>query len=106
MKAGGREAPYMYFSTLHWKPIANGYSSFLPPSYVRLSAAMGRRLPSAEALDLAADMGVSHAVVHSDRLGTPESVREWEQAMADRLELVRAFGADRVYRIKAPPAGR
>jgi len=105
MKAGGREAPYMYFSTLHWKPIANGYSSFLPLSYVRLSAAMGRQLPSAAALDLAASMGVTHAIVHSDRLGPPERYRAWEQAMAERLDLVEAFGADRVYRLRAPTAG-
>jgi hypothetical protein len=103
MKAGGRELPYMYAATLHWKPIANGYSGFLPPSYERLSAAMGRSLPGAAALDLAAAMGVSHVVVHEERLGAPR-VEAWARAIAPRLQLVHVAGADRVYRLRGAPA--
>jgi len=99
MRAGGREAPYMYAATLHWKPIANGYSSFLPPTYQQLSAAVGRALPSAEALDLAARLGVTHLVVHGERLGPPARLRQWEQQLETRLLLVHATGADRVYRL-------
>jgi hypothetical protein len=99
MRAGGREAPYMYAATLHWKPIANGYSSFLPPSYQQLSAAVGRSLPGAEALDLAARLGVTHLVVHGERLGPPGRLRQWEQQLGGRLRLVHASGADRVYRL-------
>ena len=31
-----RENAYLYASTLHWKPIANGYSGYLADSYVEL----------------------------------------------------------------------
>jgi len=103
MRTGGREAPYMYAATLHWKPIANGYSSFLPPSYQRLSAAVGRGLPSAEALDLVANLGVTHLVVHAERLGPPARLRQWEAQMHDRLLLVHAADADRVYRLEPAP---
>lgn len=97
MRGGGREAPYMYAATLHWKPIANGYSSFLPPSYERLSAAVGRGLPSGEALDFVASLGVTHLVVHAERLGPPARLRQWEAQMSGRLRLVHAAGTDRVY---------
>lgn len=100
MRAGSREAPYMYAATLHWKPVANGYSSFLPPSYERLSAAAGRELPSAEALDLVAGLGVTHLVVHAERLEPPARLRQWEAAMNDRLRLVHVGGTDRVYRLE------
>jgi hypothetical protein len=103
MRSGGREAPYMYAATLHWKPIANGYSSFLPPSYERLSAAVGRGLPSAEALDLVAGLGVTHLVVHAERLGPPARLRQWEAQTSDRLRLVHAAATDRVYQLV--PAG-
>ena len=104
MRAGGREAPYMYAATLHWKPIANGYSSFLPPSYQQLSAVVGRALPSAEALDLAASLGVTHLVVHGERLGPPARLRSWEEQLGGRLLLVNAAGTDRVYRLVGQPA--
>ncbi|HET9768088.1 MAG TPA: hypothetical protein VFS60_14635, partial [Thermoanaerobaculia bacterium] len=105
MRAGGREAPYMYAATLHWKPIANGYSSFLPPSYQQLSAAVGRSLPSAEAVDLAARLGVTHLVVHGERLGPPARLRQWEEELGARLRLVHAAGADRVYRLVVSETG-
>jgi len=100
MRTGGREAPYMYAATLHWKPIANGYSSFLPPSYGRLSAAVGRGLPSAEALDVVGSLGITHLVVHAERLGPPARLQQWEEQMGDRLRLVHSADTDRVYLVE------
>ena len=37
-----REARYMYYSTLHWKPIANGYSGFAPAAYRRAATSPSR----------------------------------------------------------------
>jgi hypothetical protein len=107
MKESWRETAYMYDSTLHWKPIANGYSSFLPPSYNQLSDAMGRQLPEASALDLAERMGITHLVVHPLDLGGPWRrardpfglVRRWEGEMGPRIELVHDADPDRVYRL-------
>jgi hypothetical protein len=109
MRAYWHETPYMYYSTLHWKPIVNGYSSFIPPSYDRISGAVQRFLPDADAVDLLAATGVSHIVVHRDDLGgewrrakDPERlVRQWEADMGKRVELVHDADPDRVYRIVA-----
>ena len=107
MQAYAREVPYMYYSTRHWKPIANGYSGFLPPSYDRLAAAVGRNLPDAEAIDLVEQMGITHLVVHPFELGGEWRkakdplglLRRWEGEMGRRIELVHDADPDRVYRI-------
>lgn len=114
MRAYWHETPYMYYSTLHWKPIANGYSSFLPPSYERISGQVLRFLPDAAAVDLLAEVGVSHIVVHGDDLGGAWRrardplvlVRRWEGEMGRRVELVHDSDPDRVYRIVPRPKAR
>lgn len=35
-RAGPQDPTYMYYSTMHWKPLVNGYSGFAPPSYREL----------------------------------------------------------------------
>jgi membrane protein YfhO len=114
------EATYMYYSTAHWKPIANGYSSFVPDSYDRLAAAV-RLLPEGDGLSLLESMGITHVVVHTDLLAKravaaadaqPQGnamVREWERRFRGRrVELVYPGDPERVYRIipmfsAAPP---
>jgi hypothetical protein len=114
MKASWRETAYMYYSTLHWKPIANGYSGYLPPSYEQLSDQLGRGFPDLETLDLLARMGITHVVVHPLELGgewrraqDPMGlVRQWEEEVDGRIELVKDADPDRVYRIvprRSPP---
>ena len=39
-RLGPQDATYMYYSTLHWRPLLNGYSGFAPPSYFELRDAM------------------------------------------------------------------
>ena len=58
-------APYMLYSTAHWKPIINGYSGFMPASYQRHWEA-ARRFPQPEAIAALARIGVTHVVVHDD----------------------------------------
>ena len=103
----------MYYSTLHWKPIANGFSGFIPPSYDRLAGRLQSFLPDAEAVDFLAHSGITHVVVHADRLGgqwrrlqDPAGfIRRWEGEMGPRIALVHAADPDRVYRI-VPGAAR
>jgi hypothetical protein len=45
-----RQAQVTYFSTVHWLPIANGYSPYAPPTYGAFMDAAAR-LPAADALD-------------------------------------------------------
>jgi hypothetical protein len=112
MRAYWHETPYMYYSTLHWKPIAHGYSSFIPPGYDRLSNQVLRFLPDAAAVDLMTEMGISHMVVHVDDLGGSwrrakdpmEKISRWEERLEGRVELVHDADPDRVYRIVRTPA--
>jgi hypothetical protein len=117
------EAAYMYYSTRHWKPIANGYSSFVPASYHELAPTV-RLLPESDGFELLERMGIGHLVVHSDLLVKRQEgesqeeadargaamVREWEQRfLGRRIELVYRGDPDRVYRLiplsGASPAG-
>jgi hypothetical protein len=48
-RLGPQDATYMYYSTLHWMPLLNGYSGFAPPSYFELRDAM-RTFPDRNAI--------------------------------------------------------
>jgi len=54
---------YMYFSTWHWTRMVNGYSGFVPKSYIKL-----RRdtllFPAGEAVDALRRQGVTHVIVN------------------------------------------
>jgi hypothetical protein len=55
----------MFYSTIHWRPIVNGYSGFFPPHYERLAAVLSDipRHPDLSLETLRA-IGVTHAIVH------------------------------------------
>ncbi len=63
-----RNARYLLSSTVHWKPMLNGYSGFTPASYRRMSEAM-RSFPSPPTTDLLRAAGATHVIVHGDLLG-------------------------------------
>jgi hypothetical protein len=67
-----RNAPYVYWSTVHWHPLVNGYSGFAPPNYASLERVLSE-FPddlSHEALELHA---VRYVIVHWDRWTTPDA---------------------------------
>lgn len=102
-----RETRYIYYSTLHWKPLANGFSGYDPPSHQRLTSQI-RFLPEGAALDLLREMWISHIVVHADGPLRREGLRKWEQRFAtgpDRqVELVYRSGSSAVFRVLDSPA--
>jgi hypothetical protein len=55
--------PYMYFSIWHWIPMVNGYSGFVPDSYVELQKAM-RGFPDPGTIETLRRRGVTHVVVN------------------------------------------
>ena len=63
--------PYMYFSISHWRPMVNGYSGFIPPSYQALVEGT-TTFPADAALDYLARVGVTHIGLHC-RLWEPEA---------------------------------
>jgi hypothetical protein len=62
-----RETAYMLASTVHWKPLINGYSGYAPPTY-DLLAARARWLPEPGVLQDLVDMaGLRWVIVHAGR---------------------------------------
>ena len=55
----------MFYSTVHWKPLVNGYSGFAPPHYGRLTAVLSE-IPRHADVSLAAlkEIGVTHVLLH------------------------------------------
>jgi hypothetical protein len=55
----------VYYSTVHWRPILNGYSGFFPPHYGELQFMLSD-LPRHPELSLAAlkEAGATHVIVH------------------------------------------
>jgi len=97
---------YMFYSTLHWKPLVNGYSGGAPPQYGMLTESLkdvGRR-PD-RAWQAIVDSTATHAIVHERSYqndGGP-LLSAWLRSRGARE--VAAFGSDRVFvmpRIQSP----
>jgi len=81
----------MYYSTVHWRPLVNGYSGFFPPYYSRLGAAL-RDVARHPDLSWQAirDSGATHVLVHEAAYRNDEG-REISRFLTER-------GAKAVYR--------
>ncbi len=73
-----REAENMLFASLHWKPIANGYSSALPVSYRRLLR-MFSQVPRPDLVPELRRLGITHIQLHWDRIspGMQPAINQW-----------------------------
>jgi len=96
---------YMYYGTLHWRPLVNGFSAHIPPAQLWLRQHCCKPAPEGEALARLERWGVSHILIHRFELPL------WQRLELDRWsasgngELVYAGGGDRVYRL-LPVAAR
>lgn len=78
LRKDSRENDYLYASTLHWKPIANGYSGYMADSYLALSDHIPF-VPHDDGFELLRKMGITHIVVHARRPDRAKILRRWEQ---------------------------
>jgi hypothetical protein len=53
----------MYYATVHWRPMLNGYSGFSPPSYHALQHYL-RDFPGASSLVYLQQRGARYLLVH------------------------------------------
>jgi hypothetical protein len=96
-------APYLLAQTVHFAPILAGYSGWSTPGYDERLRALST-FPGDESRATLAGLGVTHVVIHLDRL--PEY-----RAAIDRLDAVAWLAREmddatvRVYRVQ-PPAPR
>jgi hypothetical protein len=84
---------YMYRSTLHWRPLLNGYSGFYPRSYIALLIAM-RSFPDSRSIEHLQSMGATVLVVHDPQHGTDEYERALERLARDPKVQVIGSGVD------------
>jgi hypothetical protein len=103
-RPGFHESVYMAYSTLHWKPMVNGYAGIEPRGYVRIRQEM-MSFPSEEFLGLLREVGVRYIVLHRDGYG-PNQTRRLEAQLEDAppgsLREVVTFERDTVYELLAP----
>lgn len=93
-----RNGRYMIASTIHWRPILNGYTAYPPPSAGFYSAAI-RELPDPAALQLLVETSdLEYLVVHRDEL-TPQEAARWPKAALEGLTLAAKFGGDEIYEV-------
>ena len=78
----------MLASTVHWHPILNGYSGFIPPSYQRALDAL-RGFPDDRALAALHALGVTHGDpprrVHRPPGPSPSTTRSRTRTCSNRL---------------------
>jgi hypothetical protein len=97
-----RNAPYMLGSTLHFKPMLNGYSGFMPPSYVDHFLRLAD-FPSVQSVSALRELGVTHVFLHLDRIGTEAARAVAELSGLQRLAVE---GAIELYRVTAVDESR
>lgn len=86
----------MLASTRFWKPILNGYSSFMPESYTRSAAAL-EAFPEGNTLEYLKGLGVTHVIVFPGKVSAPRLERI--DAHPDRLIPWKADASARIYRL-------
>jgi hypothetical protein len=104
LKDNSTDISYMYFATLHWKPLVNGYSGYIPSHYAELMRSCCYPLPDPEQLALLRLWGVTHVLLHKKEA----LVDQWERRKAwhwlDRPDISLEYedDNDRVYGIAEP----
>ncbi|HET7219847.1 MAG TPA: hypothetical protein VFJ02_17440 [Vicinamibacterales bacterium] len=61
-------APYVLYSTAHWRKLMNGYSGYVPGSY-RQNANVFWYFPEPHAVEAMRRAGVTHVMIHPEKFG-------------------------------------
>lgn len=104
MFATPSETSYMYYSTVHWKPLANGFSGYDPPIHQELAALL-RTVPSSGGLERLRQLGVTHLVIHAGNRKAHLSEADlalWAERLGGEVERVFSAPPDFVYAIRPP----
>jgi hypothetical protein len=97
----------MVYSTLHWKPLVNGYAGIEPRHYLRLRE-LSRSFPSQEFLDALRGIGTRYVIVHRKGYGPFQWQRLQQgmpQALAGPLREIGRFGPDTVFELPSVEQG-
>ena len=81
----------MYYSTVHWRSLVNGYSGVFPPHYGLLTSALSEMARHPElSLDALRMSGATHAIIHEAAYLDSEGI--------DTSALLRGAGAVEIFR--------
>jgi hypothetical protein len=94
-RAAFTNARYMLNSTVHWRPLVNGYSGFVPASYARNYEQLSG-FPDARSIAALRETGVTHVFVHRQQI-RPQVLEEIDRSPALRRIAVEASIA--LYRV-------
>jgi hypothetical protein len=98
----GFELRYVYYSTVHWHPIVNGYSGYFPDGYFRRASRLLQPLRDPDASWAALEQGeTTHVVLHewAYRDNGAAAIRDWLTSRG--AAVVATFGRDVVLRLPA-----
>jgi hypothetical protein len=92
---------YMFYSTLHWRRLVNGYSGGAPADYERLTESLKDLFDRPErAWRAVIDSTATHAIVHQASYANDGGVRIADWLRANGAREVAAFGGDRVFELR------
>jgi len=90
-RVGPQDPTYMYYSTQHWQPLVNGYSGFVPESYLALVEGL-RGFPDATTAETLRVHQVRYLLVHERSYVTGDFARDVAVLRADpTLQWVGSF---------------
>lgn len=103
------ESHYMLHSMLHWQPMVNGYSGFVPPRHEMLFDQLSR-FPDEGSVRALERLGVNYVVLHRADYGEErfaKAVAEAQALFPTRLVLEHETSDGRAYSVRfAAPKGR
>jgi hypothetical protein len=88
----------VYYSTVHWRKLVNGYSGFVPAHYGALVDRLHNheRAPAIARAALA-DSGATHVLVHDQGFSTSDAAGVHRWLLATGARIVSEQGSDRLY---------
>lgn len=95
-----QHARYLVNSTVHWRPILNGYSGYLPQSY-RENAKLFWFFPAEHAIQAMRRAGATHVMIHPNGFGH-EAEAMWQAVAASPYleRIAMTPGGPALYRLK------
>ena len=91
----------MYYSTLHWQPIYNGFGAFVGPHQFAVRNALNA-LPDARALEFLHTLGLKTLVLHTYWFDEEDTAFWSRPAVLEVLEPVASVDGAEVYRLASP----
>ncbi len=94
---------YVYYATVHWRRLVNGYSGHFPPSYYRRKSIFARPFDHPdEAWQELAAAGTTHVVLHERAYLDDEGIRTAAWLRERGAREVASLDGDRVFQLPRP----